>query len=95
MRSTFVSWLPALPALLYLLAALGSLLLIFVSGDSLAGVFAAMLIQPWAPVLAWLTAQTGLDSFLFNMVFMLGGAVCNAWLIWLLTSQVAKRLSRR
>jgi hypothetical protein len=74
-----------------MLLALVSLLLILVSGDSLSGVFAVLIIQPWGTVLVWVMDGSGLDSVLINILFMLGGAILNAWCIYKLLSWLMGR----
>jgi hypothetical protein len=78
----------------YLLLALASLALIFVSSDSLSGVFAALIIQPWASLLALITDRLGIDSLAFNTLFLLAGAVSNAWILYKLVGFLVARFGR-
>jgi hypothetical protein len=70
----------------YLLVAVAAIGLVFVVDDGLAGVFAVMIIQPWGSVLVWIMDTFGIDSFVFNVLFMLAGAAVNGWLIYRIIS---------
>jgi len=83
------SKLAAVLAGAYLAVAVASLALIFVSDDSLSGVFAALIIQPWATMLVVITDKLAIDSFGFNIAFMVGGALLNYWIIFWLLSWIA------
>jgi hypothetical protein len=77
----------------YLLLAVASLAFIFVSGDSLAGVFAVLVIQPWGSWLVWVMDIAGMDSFFFNLLFMSGGALLNSWVIYKVVAWLVARLA--
>ena len=81
-------------AVAYMLIALASLALIFVSGDNLAGVFAVLVIQPWGTLLIWIMDAAAIDSLVFNLLFMFGGAWLNAWIIYRVVAWVVARLRR-
>ena len=78
-------------AVAYMLIALASLALIFVSGDNLAGVFAVLVIQPWGTLLVWIMDAAAIDSLVFNLSFMSGGALLNAWLIYRVVAWLVAR----
>ncbi|MGI9309660.1 MAG: hypothetical protein ACR2P6_10385 [Gammaproteobacteria bacterium] len=67
------------------------LALIFISGDSLAGVFAVSIIQPWATLLVRMKDSPGVDYISFSKVIMLGGGFLNAYLIYAFMSRVFHR----
>jgi hypothetical protein len=88
------SKLALLFAAAYLLLAVASLIFIFVSGDSLAGVFAVLVIQPWGSWLVWVMDIAGIDSLLFNLLFMSAGALLNCWIIYKTVTWLVFRLVR-
>ncbi len=78
----------------YVLLAVAAIAFIFIADDGLAGVFAVLVIQPWGSVLVWIMDIFEMDSFLFNMSFMLAGALLNGWLIYRVISWFVKLLRR-
>ena len=95
MQPTPKSRLGLVIATVYLLVAIAAIGLVFVSDDGLAGVFAVLIIQPWASALVWIMDTIGFDSFVFNVLFMLAGAAVNAWLIYRIISWAGVLLSGR
>lgn len=91
MQARLKSTLALFFAVAYLLLALASLAFIFVSGDSLAGVFAVLVIQPWGTLLVWIMDAAAIDSLAFNLLFMFGGALLNAWIIYRVVAWVVGR----
>jgi len=57
-------------------------------GESLAGIFVVPLAMPWSLVLSWVMDRTGIDSMLFNMVFLLIGLLLNTVILYYLISWV-------
>jgi len=76
----------------YILLAITSLAWVFISDDSLAGVLAVIIIEPWGSVLIWLMDLIGFDSVIFNVLFMLGGALLNMWMIYTVIAWAARKL---
>ena len=79
-----------------LLAALGlaawTLPLIAKKGESLTGIYLVPFAFPWSMVLSWIMDQTGIDSMLFNMVFLLIGLLLNTVILYYLISWLTGRL---
>ena len=88
------SRLGLLIAACYVFVAVAAIAFVFVADDSLAGVLAVLVIQPWGSVLVWLMDKIGMDSFLFNVLFMLAGALVNGWLIYRIISWFMALLRR-
>ena len=94
MTETQKSRLGLLLGVAYVLLAVAAIAFVFFADDGLAGVLAVLVIQPWGSVLVWLMDITGMDSFLFNVLFMLAGALLNGWLIYRIISWLAALLRR-
>jgi hypothetical protein len=73
----------------YLLLALAAaaLPLFAKEGDSLANIYFIVFAMPWSLVLMGLTDKFGIDSFVFNYIFLLIGIFINsALLYWIVTA---------
>lgn len=79
-RSRFAFWIAGL----YLATGLAAwtLPLIAKPGESLAGVYIAMLAFPWSMVLSRLMDGIGIDSVAFTFLFLLVGLFVNAAVIY-------------
>ncbi len=78
---------------LYLLALIASLLVMFTTtGDtSMSGIFLVVVSIPWPMVLTQIQNALALDSMLFNTLFLIGGGLLNALIIYKLISFIANR----
>lgn len=90
-RSKAALWLGGI----YLVIGLAAWILPLVAkpGESLAGVYLVLVAQPWASLLVWIMDRFDIDSFAFNMVFMLLGVLLNTWIIYRLLAWLTR--SRR
>ena len=79
-KSKFAFWIAGLYLVLGLAA--WTLPLIAKRGESLAGVYIAMLALPWSAVLTWLTDGLGIDSLAFSFLFLLVGLLLNAAILY-------------
>jgi len=79
-KSKFAFWIAGLYLVLGLAA--WTLPLIAKPGESLAGVYIAMLALPWSTVLMWLTDGLGIDSLAFSFLFLLVGLLLNAAILY-------------
>jgi len=89
MTDTPKSRLGLLIGVAYVLLAVAAIALVFVADDGLAGVLAVLVMQPWGSVLVWIMDIFDMDSILFNVLFMIAGALPNGWLIYRIISWLA------
>ena len=92
-RSKTAIALTAAYVLLSLAAAL--LPLLAKEGESLAGVYLVLVALPWSIMLGRLTARFGIDSIVFNYVFLLFGIFVNALVLYWTVSILTRRLSAK
>lgn len=92
-RSKTAMVLTAVYVLLALAAA--SLPLLAKEGGSLAGVFLALFALPWSIVLGSLTDRFGIDSIVFNYIFLLFGIFVNAVLLYWIVTALARWLTAK
>ena len=92
-RSKTAIMLTAVYVLLSLAAA--ALPLLAKKGESLAGVFLVIFAMLWTIVLGRLTDRFGIDSIVFNYVFLLFGIFVNAMLLYWTVSALARWLSAK
>lgn len=81
---------------IYLLLVVAAFSLMFMAkqDESLAGIFVALVAMPWTILLSWLTDTLGINSIIFNTVFLAVGCTLNAIILYSLVSFIA-RLFRR
>lgn len=85
--------IPLILAVIYLILVIVSAIPIFTGGDSLSGVFAVILTQPWASFLGKILP---LESGMVSGLLMVGiGALINALIIFLVTKWAVVLFSRR
>ena len=89
-RSRFAFWIAGL----YLAVGRGdwTLPLIAKPGESLAGVYVAMLAYPWSTVLVWLMDGLGIDSFVLSSLFRLLGLFANGAILYYLLAWVTGKI---
>lgn len=89
-RSRFAFWIAGL----YLAVGLAAwtLPLIAKPGESLAGVYIAMLAYPWSTVLVWLMDGLGIDSFVLSSLFLLLGLFANGAILYYLLAWVTGKI---
>jgi len=89
-RSRFAFWIAGL----YLAVGLAAwtLPLIAKPGESLAGVYVAMLAYPWSTVLVWLMDGLGIDSFVLSSLFLLLGLFANGAILYYLLAWVTGKI---
>jgi hypothetical protein len=82
---------------IYVLLALtvASLPLLAKEEESLAGIFFVVFALPWTIVLGRLTERLGVDSIVFNYVFLLLGVFVNAVLLYWIVTTLARWLSAK
>ncbi len=88
-----ISKLAAAITCLYLLALIASVLVMFTTtGDtSMSGIFLVVVSIPWPMVLTQIQNALALDSMLFNTLFLIGGGLLNALIIYKFISFIANR----
>ena len=84
LTSKFAFWISGI----YLAVGLAAWTLPLVAkpGESLAGIFLVPLALPWSLTLSWIIQRTGIDSTLFNMVFLLVGILVNTIILYIVIS---------
>lgn len=89
-RSRFAFWIAGV----YLATGLAAwtLPLIAKPGESLAGVYIAMLAIPWSTVLVWLMDGLGIDSMVFSFAFLLLGLVANTAILYAVIAWVTGKI---
>ncbi len=89
-RSRFAFWIAGL----YLAVGLAAwtLPLLAKAGESLAGVYVAMLAFPWSMVLSRLMDGFGIDSLVFTFLFLLVGLFVNAAVIYYVIAWVTGKI---
>ena len=92
-RSKTAITLTALYVLLSLAAA--ALPLLAKKGESLAGVYLVLVALPWTIVLGRFTARFGIDSIVFNYIFLSLGVFVNAVLLYWTVSAFARWVSAK
>lgn len=60
-------------------------------GESLAGIFVVLVAMPWTILLTWLLDNLGIDSIVFNTIFLALCCMLNAFIIYYTVSFLARR----
>ena len=60
-------------------------------GESLAGIFVVLVAMPWTILLTWLVDYLGIDSIVFNTIFLAFGCLLNAFILYFIVSFLARR----
>ena len=81
--------------IIYLLLVLAAFTLMFTAkqDESLSGIFVVLLAMPWTMLLTWFTDTLGIDSIVFNTVFLALCCILNAVIIYSMVSFIARRFS--
>jgi len=78
---------------IYLLLVVASFSVMFMAkqDESLAGIFVALVAMPWTILLTWLVDSLGIDSIVFNTIFLALCCMLNAFIIYFTVSFLARR----
>lgn len=79
---------------LALAAAAFAVMLLAQQGDSLAGIFVVLVAVPWSLLLSWVVDAFGIDSMVFNTLFLALGCLLNAGIIYSVITFLSRRLRR-
>lgn len=77
-----------------LVVAAFSLMLMAKQDESLAGIYVVIVAMPWTILLAWITDTLGIDSIIFNTVFLALGCILNAMIIYSLITYITQLFRR-
>ena len=78
---------------IYLLLVVGAFAVMFMAkpDESLSGIFVVLVAMPWTMLLTWLTDTLGIDSIVFNTLFLALSCILNAVIIYTMVSFIARR----
>ena len=78
---------------LYLILAVFAFAVMIIAsqGESLAGIFVVLVAMPWTILLTWLVDSLGIDSIVFNTIFLALGCLLNAFILYFTVSFLARR----
>jgi hypothetical protein len=79
---------------LLLVVAAFSLMLMAKQDESLAGIYVVIVAMPWTILLTWITDTPGIDSIIFNTVFLALGCILNAMIIYSLIRYITQLFRR-
>ena len=79
---------------LLLVVAAFSLMLMAKQDESLAGIYVVIVAMPWTILLAWISDTLGIDSIIFNTVFLALGCILNAMIIYSLITYITQLFRR-
>ena len=81
---------------IYIVLVVGAFAVMFLAKEdgSLAGIFVVLLSMPWTMLLSWVMDNLGVDSIVFNTVFLALACMLNAWIIYAVISFFSRRLRR-
>lgn len=77
---------------IYLLLVVAAFTVLFMAmqDESLAGIFVALVAMPWTILLTWLVDNLGIDSIVFNTIFLALCCMLNAFIIYFTVSFLAR-----
>ena len=77
-----------------LVVAAFSLMLMAKQDESLAGIYVVIVAMPWTILLMGITDTLGIDSIIFNTVFLALGCILNAMIIYSLITYITQLFRR-
>ena len=82
---------------IYLLLVIGAFAVMLMAkpDESLSGIFVVLVAMPWTMLLTWFTDTLGIDSIVFNTVFLALCCILNAVIIHSMVSFIARRFSSK
>lgn len=78
---------------IYMILVVASFAVMFLANkdDSLSGIFVILISMPWSFLLTWITGISGIDSMLFNTLFLVLFSLLNATIIYKFISFFSRR----